>query len=637
MTHSSRPFVAAVYLLLALSFHINAQSPAKTKKTPTTTATDSSVRGVVDPLFAERRANAISLINSLADEARGFHEETLRARVQARAADALWDTDKERARTLFRRAWDAADLSDRETQRREDEERRRQMQTHGAVVLRGRPSLRTEVLSLAARRDRALGEEFLARLDEARKQEKADAAASADTAPTDTDARSDGGLPALDHRLELARALLNNGDVERALQFADPALIRPTPAVIRFLTALREKNAEAADQRFASLLALAANDPATDANTVNRLSSYVFTPHLIIEVNRGGGYNTQMDGPATRPANFPASLRSAYLQFAAQILMRPSLPPDQDHTSAGRTGTYFSIARLLPLFEQYAPEKASLLRGQLAALSPDTPEDIRSGKNEWLTKGLTPDDPSHDAVQDELDALKHATSADERDNIYANAAFRAAAKNDPRARELAEKVSDPETRRQLLAFLDYDALRRAVEKREKDAEEILRLTQASGLTHIQRVFGLTEAARLLAKTDRARALETLDEAAAEARRIDGADADRARALLSVMTPLFDLDRARVWQLMTELVKTINALDDFNGEDGELTIQFRTKNSASIMSNDVPNFNLQPLFGALAKEDMDRAIELARSLNGEAPRAVATLAIARTILDRKERL
>src|SRR5919112_1891057 len=74
----------------------------------------------VDPLAEARRATAISLINSLADEARGFRDETLRARVQARAADALWETDAERARALFRRAWDAAEASDRESLRRFD-------------------------------------------------------------------------------------------------------------------------------------------------------------------------------------------------------------------------------------------------------------------------------------------------------------------------------------------------------------------------------------------------------------------------------------------------------------------------------------------------------------------------------------
>src|ERR1043166_6833660 len=55
-----------------------------------------------DPEAAQQRTVAISLVTSLADEARSFKDQTRRARVQARAADVLWDSDPERARELFR-------------------------------------------------------------------------------------------------------------------------------------------------------------------------------------------------------------------------------------------------------------------------------------------------------------------------------------------------------------------------------------------------------------------------------------------------------------------------------------------------------------------------------------------------------
>lgn len=50
-----------------------------------------------------------------------------RARVHARAADALWTTEGDRARDPFRRAWGAAETADAETTRRaaEDEQKRR--------------------------------------------------------------------------------------------------------------------------------------------------------------------------------------------------------------------------------------------------------------------------------------------------------------------------------------------------------------------------------------------------------------------------------------------------------------------------------------------------------------------------------
>src|SRR5438445_35918 len=62
----------------------------------------SAARAEADALAAQRRVQAVSLLTSLADEARDFRDETVRARAQARAADALWETDAQLARALFR-------------------------------------------------------------------------------------------------------------------------------------------------------------------------------------------------------------------------------------------------------------------------------------------------------------------------------------------------------------------------------------------------------------------------------------------------------------------------------------------------------------------------------------------------------
>jgi hypothetical protein len=48
----------------------------------------------------------------------------------------------------------------------------------------------------------------------------------------------------------------------------------------------------------------------------------------------------------------------------------------------------------------------------------------------------------------------------------------------------------------------------------------------------------------------------------------------------------------------------------------------------------PSFDLNGIFTALAREDMNRAVALAQTFTHESPRAVATLAIARAVLDDK---
>ncbi len=74
--------------------------PAKSAKT--TKAPAKKTAAEPDPMAEIRRTTAVSLVTTLADDARAFREPGLRARVQARSADALWDTDRERAAALAR-------------------------------------------------------------------------------------------------------------------------------------------------------------------------------------------------------------------------------------------------------------------------------------------------------------------------------------------------------------------------------------------------------------------------------------------------------------------------------------------------------------------------------------------------------
>ena len=110
------PFaVIALSLCLSLFAAVAFAQPKKSK-----TNTEEA-----DAEAAQQRTVAISLVTSLADEARSFKDQTRRARVQARAADVLWDTDPERARELFRRGWEAAEIVDAETAKKRADEMKR--------------------------------------------------------------------------------------------------------------------------------------------------------------------------------------------------------------------------------------------------------------------------------------------------------------------------------------------------------------------------------------------------------------------------------------------------------------------------------------------------------------------------------
>jgi hypothetical protein len=617
-----------ILALLSTPALIRAQT-IQAKDTPAakTSSTKKAASTEANALAEQRRITALSLLTALADEAKGFQDQTLRARVQARAADALWESEQDRARAFFQSAWSAAEEADAATARRMEEDIRKQQQTSGSVAVRTPPSIRNEVLRLASKRDRALGEEFLKRIEDSRER---DAAALSSLTRDPWMAQ-----PSQAQRLQLATQLLQDGDVERSLQYADPALTSVNVDTMNFLSALREKNAAEADKRYSMMLQMAAADPASDANTISGLSSYAFTPFLYVAFSKDGGSSQMARRGPTPPPNLPAPLRKAFFDTAAQILLRPSPPPDQDTSSSGRAGKFLILKRLISLFEQYAPDRVAELRTQMAALSPDVPEGYRTGENRAVTRGIVPEDAnSSDPMQRMQERLDRAKDSGDRDSIYADIASALAGSNDERARSLVDKIEDTDLRHQTQAYVDFQFLNNAIQK--KDAQETARLARSGELTHIQRVWGFTQAARFLMKTDRARAAELLEEAAAEARRIDGSAPERPRAFVAITSGFLEADPTRAWEMIAETIKAANAAEGFTGDDSRMTSMLRFKNGVEMSTFNAPDFDLLGIFRALAKADLYRAIDSAKSFTGEASRANATLAIARSVLEEKQK-
>lgn len=622
---------STLVLLLTLSARASAQTPAATQTpAPRKAERTRAAKAEADPAAAQRRAQAVALLTSLANEAAGFRDETLRARAQARAADALWETDRELARTLFLRAWDAAVSADREAWRRMDEEMSAQLKRGGPAMMSTPPELRKEVLRLAARRDRALGEEMLAQLAKAAEADAAKPPAAERKGPS-ADASQ---------RLGLAEEMLAEGDTERALQFAEPALAHADVQSVSFISKLREKDAAAADRLYAALVARAEADPASDANTASVLASYVFTPFVFFTATPLGGTGTSSigHGGVALPEVAPA-LRARVLRAAAGILLRQQTPEDYERTSAGRIGAYLIIRRLLPFFEQHAPDLTAALNARAAVLAADVPEGVRSneaaGNYAYRPK---PDEaapaPAKDAVQEALDRASRTTGVAERDAIYAQAAVNASWKGDARADDLLAKVNDPDLARRVRKFIDFAFVRAALDK--KDAEAAVARARKGDLAPVERAWAYQRAAAIVGPNDRARALSLLEEAAEEARRIDNNDPGRARALTAVATRYEKLERPRAWEFMAEAARAANSAPAFTGEDGRMSAEFRTKGSGWMTDFNVQEFDLADVLGALAEDDWDRAVQLAQSFTGEAARVTAVVALARAALLKKGR-
>ncbi|HEX5876647.1 MAG TPA: hypothetical protein VFY60_18520 [Pyrinomonadaceae bacterium] len=580
-----------------------------------------------DSLEKQRRSFAISLVTSLADEARTSHDPALRPKVLSRAADILWDADNDTARLLFRRAWEAAEVGDAESLALKTQDDAPPMVT--ALRRISRYDLRSSVLYLVARRDRTLADEFLKKLVEEKRSESDDS--RNDPGPQN---RNDSWeiSESASRRFQLAAQLLEDGKVELALELVAPFLDKVNVNSVGFLSSLRLKKQDAADQRFAFLLARAEFDSSSDANTASVLSSYVFTPGLYVTFSPDGNARWIQPTQPTAAVNVSVALRNKFFQAAASILMRPLPPPDQDFTSSGRTGKYMVIKRLLPLFDQYAPDTALGLRTQLTTLAGEGSINVTGhNNNPLLNQGLQPEETTANASEKMQERLDYAKSSQERDSIYAEAAVAMASQGEARSQDVADRIDNSDLRARVRRYVDFELVRFAIRKKEVAAVE--RLANSGQFNHTERAWAYTEAARMLTNSQRSRSLEFLQMAADEARRIDREDPDRARSLIGVATQLISADRVRAWELMSEVVKAANSTEKFTGENVQFRVPLMTKDGLKLISIGGEDFGLSGIIRSLAKDDLYRSIDLAKSFKNELPRATAILAIASAVLEK----
>lgn len=631
-------FIAVIFLLVASCVAYGQSTktaPTDSVKRPDANQSPSGRTKSAKDLEAERirnerRANAQSLLFALASDATRFNDSTLRARTLARVADQLWEADRQRARALFRAAWDATMTAEKEARERSRQETRQSpaKTSGGFSSAPSAPNVRREVLNLATRHDRALGEEFLAKLKEQSEQENAGRKNSGPSPMGNIDVLAI-------QRLEVARHLLTADQTEQALQFADPVLSMISMWTVDFLCSVREKNSPAADARYAAMLANASANPEADANTASVLASYLFTPHSFITFTGGGTMTRSFEGNTVAPVVDPP-LRVAFLRTAANILLRPLAPPGQEQNSAGHNGHYLMIKRLLPLFEQHAPpEMTSALRSQAEALSTLVSKDTRDrDDDDFVRKGVRPDKFEQNWEQSLRDQLDRARTPAERDLANYRLAVLLAGKGDLSARDYVDKIDESELRTNARSFIDTRLAEHAVY--QKDVDRIIELIRTGQLSHLYKARLLSQAAKLLAKSDNEKAVTLIEMAAAEARRISPSDADSPRALLAVATAMLTVNPAAVWDAMSEAVKASNSAESFSGEGGQLSYSMSTRGMSYSSQENVPDFDLEGIFKTLTEQNYDKVVELAQGFTRQAPRAVATIAIARTVLEEKKK-
>lgn len=586
-----------------------------------------------------RRTQAIELLNETAYAARLLDDLFYRARVQMLAADALWSSDAERARAIFRRAWQAATAADEAEEEAIAEE---------TGVVSGFADTfvgdsRDEVLAKVAARDPQLAAVFLRDYAMDRKGVK-DETRDRSTPRTPWGELSVSGR----RRLALAFDLLGRNEPERAAQIAMPVVGEGVSGdLMAFILHLREQSPSAADALYVQLLKATRTDVRTDANAVLLLSSPIISPQLLVIVDEAGSLQFR---PIARPAQKPpASLpiadatRNLFYNVAATVLARPAVPRVNSNPLREAVTLYFTIGRLLAHFERDAPQFAPEMRARADALL----SEIEASRRDQLSaqfelSSLTPER-AGDPLGPQMEKLSRAVDEAERDRISLAIVKTAAQKRLwDRARRAASEIKDAGAQRAALSFIAVsqiaDISRTYADEKEKDFEGLIPFVHGADVPPFVAAWGLAQTAVIAARADKSQAVtDLLDEAERYAARINMGTRQRVAAYATLVTYAARLDKPRAWRLLSETVKAANAVEDYAGDEAALNLGADEEASEEVAANfniESDTFRLDRVFATVARLDFEKALTEARGLRGKVPQALAHIAAARATLEKQ---
>lgn len=577
------------------------------------------------------------LLVETADKARLFDDLFYRARVQALAADALWPQDEQQARIIFRRAWDAAEASDKAEQ---EEAASEAGALPGAV-----PKVtdaRDEVLRKAAARDSRLADVFLRALA----SEKDDNAASANEPPRKTAWRE--LSPSGARRLALAYELLEAGETQNAVKVAAPLVNEGVSAnLIAFILRLRTQRSMEADALYVRLLKRAGADPLTDANAVLLLSAPVVSPELLAVVDEFGSLQfralppSHSEGGGTiDPANF--RLVPDFWNLAAAVLSRP-LPQRDALTMQELMARFYATGRLLPYFEKTSSPHASTLRARYSELF----NEVEAGRREQFSSqfGLGRMTPSGyvDPLRSRADELAHATDPQERAEAALAMVMTAVRyRYWDRARRAAAEIEDEAVRARALSFIQIhqikDITRAYEDDKEDDSEGVAKFARGADVPPFAKAWGLAQAATIAARKKKKPAdqvkqvvAELIDEAEGFASRVEQGTRERVAAYGVVTMAAARVDAERAWALLEKTVEAANSVEDFTGDDSS----FDLGEGPPSFDIEAEVFRLDQIFATMAHLDFDKTLAEARALKGGEPEAFATIAVAKSRIQNSE--
>jgi hypothetical protein len=557
------------------------------------------------------RERALLLVRQQADEAKSFEPSAEQIRVLTRAADLLWPHQREAARAIFTEAFDLAVAHFR---RRGDEQR---SEGRLSVLL---PDQRFEVMSAIAKHDPAWSRRLAERTAEESKRDAEQTASQSASAATTTRAVGE-------KMINLALSLLKI-DQAAALGLARSSFRQPASIFHPHLFyELAKLDQAAADGLY--LEAVAAYAASGTTHDLAYLSAYPFALGRTISPVR---FSTNYVVPAGfRPS---AAAREAFVR--ALIARADVVLKTPDQFAEGRAENFWettqvaaALISLAPLVEQQLPalsERVAEMRARAEAAVGDRARQSAEGFVRFQQESDRPRD-----FEAEVERAEREANPEKRDQLIAFLVHSAKTGEElGRIERLAEKVSDPQVRRQLLDWINFSLAQRLTkdglfDEAKRAAERVGELDLRSALYF---EIGRESIKRL---SDKARARELLDEVAAAAAKAPDTIV-KARTQLGVAHLFAEIDPVRALEVVSDAVKTVNALERPDFSQAFVSRRIEGKGFGTYTGFNVPGFNLENAFTEVGAHDFEGALLAARNVAARPLRAAAVLGLSARCLE-----
>src|SRR5687767_1850178 len=588
---------------------------------------------------AEREKNAYRLLDQVIDEAQSLRLTENRVRVQINAADALWDKNQGRARSLFTMAGEGVAEIGRNplpTSNRRNENANQERRAF---------QLRQDLVLAAAKHDAQLAYQLLATTkpptpvvqntnDQRVRRPQFNSEDNLEQILLGRIASLDPKLAAQNAELMMEKGQfprtvgevinqLYHQDAEAAQKLADKTVKRLASS--NFLT-----NNEAASLA-QSMINAGVRQPANEVASVNpppqgvrpstrgpvlEQSAYVELLSAVIDI-------ALKAAPPAPPNQRVAAQRGRVQGAAPTVVARPAGPTEAQIEQANARRLVASLMIALPIIEQQLPSKASAVKSKLSELGAGNMQNM--AQRPFIN---LPENPTADAL------MLAAASAPQsmKDRLYQQAAYRALEEgNLDRARQIATDHLPVKSRELVMQRIEF---REMATKADGTQLEEIRQTMSRMQNDGEKIGFLVQLATEAQKTNRKVATQLLEEARQMTNR-RATNYEQIEQQLRVAHGFATVDPARSFEVLEPAIGHINELLSaaaiLNGfeinmfRDGEMTMM--PGNGLTSMIS-----RIGQELAVLADTDFERADVLAGRFQLTEPRIMTRLLIVQGLLN-----